>query len=584
MTSEAHDFKGNLLRSTRQLVQDYKTTPDWSQNPQPVLETEIFASSTRYDALNRPIQMVAPHGNQANSKINVIRPGYNEANLLERVDAWLGQTAEPTALLDPPSANLHAVTNIDYDAKGQRTRIDYGNGALTEYSYDEQTFRLIHLKTSRAGTVFQDLFYTYDPAGNITHIRDDAQQTIYFNGQVVRPDCDYLYDAIYRLINATGREHIGQLAKPPETTWNDEFRINLPQPGDGQAMRNYTEQYLYDAVGNFEKLIHQAANGNWTRAYAYNEASLIEAAKKSNRLSSTTVGATTEPYTYDAHGNMTSMPHLTLMQWDFKDQLSATSRQAVNATPPPDKVPETTFYVYDAGGQRVRKVTERQNGSRKAERIYLGGFEIYREFNGNGIDIALERETLHIMDDKQRIALVETRTQGNDGSPPQLIRYQFGNHLGSASLELDDKGSVISYEEYYPYGSTSYQAVDQSIKAAAKRYRYTGKERDEETGFTLSRGAVLRAVVREVDELRSVGTSEVVERYPVRRESALAITSILTVRDPVRRIPGQARRDTAKSSKVVLLVLWQRRSQPGYRSQTLEHLAYAQVGSRQGFL
>ena len=152
VTSEAHDFKGNLLRSTRQLVQDYKTTPDWSQNPQPVLETEIFASSTRYDALNRPIQMIAPHGNQANSKINVIRPGYNEANLLERVDAWLGQTAEPSALLDPPSANLHAVTNIDYDAKGQRTRIDYGNGALTEYTYDDQTFRLIHLKTSRAGT------------------------------------------------------------------------------------------------------------------------------------------------------------------------------------------------------------------------------------------------------------------------------------------------------------------------------------------------------------------------------------------------------------------------------------------------
>jgi RHS repeat-associated protein len=487
VTSEAHDFKGNLLRSTRQLVKDYKATPDWSQSLQPVLETEIFASSTRYDALNRPIQMVAPHSNQPNTKFNVIRPGYNEANLLERVDAWLGQAVEPSALLAPPSANLHAVTNIDYDAKGQRARIAYGNGALTEYTYDDETFRLIHLKTSgtaapQGSAVFQDLFYTYDSAGNITHIHDDAQQKIIFKGQVVPPQCDYAYDAIYRLINATGREHIGQLAQP-QTTWNDEFRINLPQPGEGKAMRNYTEQYLYDAVGNFEKLIHQAANGNWTRAYAYNEASLIEAAKKSNRLSSTTVGATTEPYTYDAHGNMTSMPQLTLMQWDFRDQLSATSRQAVNATPPPDKVPETTFYVYDASGQRVRKITERQNGSRKAERIYFGGFEIYREFKGNGIDIALERETLHVMDDKQRIALVETLTQGNDGSPPQLIRYQFGNHLGSASLELDDKGGVISYEEYFPYGSTSYQAVDQSIKAAAKRYRYTGKERDEETGF-----------------------------------------------------------------------------------------------------
>ena len=72
--------------------------------------------------------------------------------------------------------------------------------------------------------------------------------------------------------------------------------------------------------------------------------------------------------------------------------------------------------------------------------------------------MTLERETLHVMDDKARIALVETRTQGDDGSPAQLIRYQFGNHLGSVCLELDSTGQVIAYEEYYPYGSTSYQA------------------------------------------------------------------------------------------------------------------------------
>ena len=56
-------------------------------------------------------------------------------------------------------------------------------------------------------------------------------------------------------------------------------------------MRRYTEQYEYDAVGNFLELIHQAANGNWTRSYAYNEPSLIEPSKKNNRLSSTTVGS-----------------------------------------------------------------------------------------------------------------------------------------------------------------------------------------------------------------------------------------------------------------------------------------------------
>jgi RHS repeat-associated protein len=105
------------------------------------------------------------------------------------------------------------------------------------------------------------------------------------------------------------------------------------------------------------------------------------------------------------------------------------------------------------------------------------------EYNGIGLTVALERETLHIMDNRQRIVLIETRTQGNDGSSAQLVRYQFGNHLGSATLELDDKAASISYEEYYPYGSTSYQSVDKSMKATAKRYRHIGKERDEESGL-----------------------------------------------------------------------------------------------------
>jgi RHS repeat-associated protein len=116
------------------------------------------------------------------------------------------------------------------------------------------------------------------------------------------------------------------------------------------------------------------------------------------------------------------------------------------------------------------------------ERIYLGSFEIYRKGNGQGGQ--LERETLHIVDDRQRIALVETRTEGDDGSPEQLIRYQIDNHLGSTAVVLDGQAQVVSYEEYYPYGSTSFQAVNKTIPATAKRYRYTGKERDEETGFS----------------------------------------------------------------------------------------------------
>jgi len=43
---------------------------------------------------------------------------------------------------------------------------------------------------------------------------------------------------------------------------------------------------------------------------------------------------------------------------------------------------------------------------------------------------------------------------------------------------------LISYEEYHPYGTTAFQAGRSVAEVHQKRYRYTGKERDEETGFT----------------------------------------------------------------------------------------------------
>jgi RHS repeat-associated protein len=484
VTTDFYDFKGNSLRGTRQFASDYKNAPDWSQNP--ALESDVFASATTFDALNRAIAVTTPDK-------SVYRPTFNEANLLEKVDVNLRGSPASTPF----------VTNIDYNAKGQRTLIQYGNGAATAYDYDDKTFRLSHLKTARgagqngvAAQIFadsatvQDLHYTYDPAGNVTLVKDAALETVFNANQQIDPACDYTYDPLYRLIQATGREHIGQSAlpfMPPDGNYRDYPFAGLSQFNNPQALRNYTERYDYDPVGNFKTMAHVAGNGagNWTRAYAYNESSLLEPARKSNQLSQTALQTNAslpvERYSYDPHGNITQMPHLPLMQWAFKDELIATSRQVLNRG-----APESTYYVYDASGQRARKITERQNGVRTNERFYLGGFEIYREYETGG-NVALVRESLHVIDDKQRIALVETAVVQNGASVPSPTpaqRYQLGNHLGSASLELDEAGGLISYEEYSPYGSTAYQTGRSATEVSLKRYRYTGKERDEENGFT----------------------------------------------------------------------------------------------------
>jgi RHS repeat-associated protein len=459
LTNERYDFKGNLLKSTRRVLEDYRDEVNWTQSPE--LEAGVFTTSTAYDALNRTISLTTPD-------FSVVRPKYNEANLLESLAVNIRGAEELTPF----------VTFINYNAKGQREVIDYGNGAHTRYSYDPLTFRMTHLLTGRKQDdgPLQDLHYTFDPVGNITSIRDEAQDRVYFKNQVVSPSNEYVYDAIYRLISADGREHAGK-PRDPQTTHDDVPRMNHPLPSDGHALHRYREHYDYDAVGNILRLLHVAPDGSWSRHYQYDEP---HSRPRNNRLTHTQVGQDEERYTYDADGNMTRMPHLHWMEWDFKDQLHASRQQATNTGHG-----ETTYYVYNSAGQRVRKVTERPSGSRRNERIYLGSFEIYRKYDSVGA-VTLERETLHVMDDKRRIALVETKTIDDARrieAPKPLTRFQFDNHLGSAVLELDDAASIISYEEYYPYGSTSYQAGRALSDVSLKRYRYIAKERDLETGF-----------------------------------------------------------------------------------------------------
>jgi len=209
----------------------------------------------------------------------------------------------------------------------------------------------------------------------------------------------------------------------------------------------------YDELGNIG---HVESQGRWNRIYTYDT--------NTNRLLNTGSGLN---YTYDAHGNMVSMPHLGTMEWDYRGNLTKTIGGTV-----------TTYYRYDPNGNRVRKIAHK-TGAVTEERIYIGNYELYRKKVGGTLNT--ERETTFVSDDQKRIAIVDTR---NVPTPVEvIIRFQYENHLGSACLELDEDAVIISYEEYHPFGTTSYRAGRNAVETSLKRYKYVGKERDEETGL-----------------------------------------------------------------------------------------------------
>jgi RHS repeat-associated protein len=118
------------------------------------------------------------------------------------------------------------------------------------------------------------------------------------------------------------------------------------------------------------------------------------------------------------------------------------------------------------------------------ERFYLGGLEWYRRtLNGTLVE---EIETLHLFDGQQRLLMVDQVIETNrpELGKRNLYRYPLSNHLCSSIVEVDENADVISYEEYHPYGTPAYQSGRNAAEVTLKRYRYTGMERDEESGLS----------------------------------------------------------------------------------------------------
>ena len=255
------------------------------------------------------------------------------------------------------------------------------------------------------------------------------------------------------MLSATGRECD---LSPAHSPWDARLRC-----ADLTRVRGYTQQYTYDAAGNLLQLRHQASEGGFTRQ--------LTLAPESNRLQTVGSGQTAHTYTYDACGNLLQETSSRHFEWNHRNQMKVFRIQAGTAEPSIH-----THYFYDGDGQRVKKLVRKQGGQVEAT-IYVDDlFEHHRVVQAA---TTLEHHTLHVKDDEARVAQVRTGSPfPGDGSP--AVQYHVNDHLGSSNLVVNEDGSFINREEYTPYGETCFGSF------ASKRYRFTGKERDAESGLS----------------------------------------------------------------------------------------------------
>lgn len=357
-----------------------------------------------------------------------------------------------------------------YSASGQALREQQGNGVVTTYSYDPRTTRLARIHVQRpaghasGARVLQDLRYRYDPVGNVLGVHNDAEATRFWRSRKVVPENLYVYDSLYQLVAASGREMAALangIGKRPSA---------LQLPANDNSLTPYARTYHYDRADNLTRIVHGATASGASHSLS------MTVSQRSNRAVPANLSEDPDAVDgfFDAAGNLRQLQPSQALAWTPRDELqqvALVSRSAQNG--------DHERYRYDAGGQRIEKVARRlaANSTLHQQVVYLPGLEVRTWLNDETVQQALQVVTFAAAGRAQvRVLYWESGLpEGLDNGAP---RYSYGDLIDSSGLELDAQGQVISQEEYYPFGGTSVWQARSEVEAAYKTVRYAGKEQD----------------------------------------------------------------------------------------------------------
>ena len=315
--------------------------------------------------------------------------------------------------------------------------LKYCNGAETFYTYDPQRRRLQNLMVNSGGNTIMDNAYTYDAVSNVLSVVNGASvpQSGKAGGQMAHT---YTYDALYRLVSATGT-YTGADNKTASYTlamgYDNMHRItskrqiltqnNVQFNGSLNAGYDLTYTYGTDAGKKFQ--LANVKDVNYRTEEAPSESENVN---------------NNHAYEYDANGNLvyvnTSRTKKDGMadekiaerklKWDEENRLLASDDNGF-----------VTNYWYDADGERTVKT------SGESDQVYVNS-----EFAGGRTNTAKfslyvspylvanqgGRYTKHIYIGSQRV-VSKIGDFDSYGSDPRRIQYAGSETDG---LSVDYKG------------------------------------------------------------------------------------------------------------------------------------------------
>src|SRR5438045_4434479 len=121
-------------------------------------------------------------------------------------------------------------------------------------------------------------------------------------------------------------------------------------------------------------------------------------------------------------------------------------------------------YVYDADGNRVQKTNGNTTSATGTLYWYMSSGIVAES------DILGSLQSEYVFFNGERVARKDF--------PGNAVSYYFSDHLKTASVITDAVGTIKSESDYYPWGGEL-----QFMNGDPNHYKFTGKERDAETGL-----------------------------------------------------------------------------------------------------
>lgn len=354
--------------------------------------------------------------------------------------------------------------NYAYYKDGSLNTLTYPSGDVVTYAVGGagRVTQLSDASNSYVGYTGNSA--TYNPAGSLASMTNGHTST--FAGIVTS---DLYNDRLQPILTSAS-------ASTPIFSLCYDFHLHV-------AVSSPPCSFAANTTGDNGNLFQALDNVDSTRSAAF-QYDPLNRIKQANTTTTTGTNCWGEVYTIDVWGNLTNRAGVSTMTGCSTELLAApagtnnqltglsydaagnVTNDGIGNTPTYDAenriVTDAGFtYSYDGDGMR----TEKSNGS--SGTMYWAGLagETLAE---TGLTGTINEEYIYFND--ERIARVDR--------PSGAVHYYFSDHLGSSSVITDASGNVQERYYYYPYGG-----IQSTIGSDPNHYKFTGKERDSESGL-----------------------------------------------------------------------------------------------------